>query len=181
MKTKTMVLCAVFAAILCVFSVISIPIGPVPVSLGVLGVMLAAVILGPKRGALSVLVFILLGCIGLPVFTGFRGGFQVLAGVTGGYIWAYIPMAVIIGLFTLNPPENKWLAMLKIFAGCIVGIVILYALGTIQFMLVKQADLKTALTLCVIPFIPFELGKSVVAVYGGFHVSKALKAAGFLA
>lgn len=180
MKTKTMVICAVFAAILCVFSVISIPIGPVPISLGVFGVMLAAVVLGPKKGAVSVLVFILLGCIGLPVFTGFRGGIGVLAGVTGGYIWAYIPMAVIIGLFGLNPPENKWLAMLKIFIGCLIGIVVLYTLGTIQFMLVKQADLMTALSLCVIPFIPFELVKSVVAVYVGFGISRALKKAGFL-
>lgn len=180
MKTKTMVLCAVFAAILCVFSVISIPIGPVPISMGVFGVMLSAVVLGPKKGAISVFVFILLGCIGLPVFTGFRGGFQVLAGVTGGYIWAYIPMAVIIGLFTLNPPQNKWIAMLKIFIGCLIGIVVLYILGTIQFMLVKQTDLITALSLCVIPFIPFELGKSIVAVYVGFGISRALKKSGFL-
>ena len=65
MKVKTMVICAIFAAILCVFSVLTIPIGPVPISMGILGVMLTAIILGPKKGTIAVIVYILLGAVGL--------------------------------------------------------------------------------------------------------------------
>ena len=84
MKTKTIAVCAIFAAIMCVFSVITVPIGPVPVTLGFFGVMITSVILGARRGAVSVAVFILMGAVGLPVFSGFKGGFEVLLGPTGG-------------------------------------------------------------------------------------------------
>ena len=86
MKTKTIVICAIFAALMCVFSVITVPTGIIPVTLGTLGIMLTAVILGSKKGAVSVAVFILLGIVGLPVFSGFKGGIQVIFGPTGGYI-----------------------------------------------------------------------------------------------
>ena len=93
-----MTLCALFAAVICVLSPISIQIGPIPVSLGLLGVLLAASVLGPVRGVTAVLVFILAGACGLPVFSGGRGGFSVLIGPTGGYIWGYLPAAVIAGI-----------------------------------------------------------------------------------
>lgn len=180
MKTKNMVICAVFAAILCVLAVITIPIGPVPITFGVLGVLLTAVILGPKKGAIAVLVYILLGAVGLPVFSGFKGGFQVLLGPTGGYIWSYIIVALFVGAFTKNLPDNKWLAMLKIFVVCIIGVAICYAMGTVQFMAVQKTDLSKALALCVLPFIPFDAAKSLITAFLGYTVSGILKKAGFL-
>ena len=180
MKTKTIAVCAVFAAILCVFSVMTIPTGVVPVTLGFLGVFLVAVILGPKKGTVSVAVFILLGAVGLPVFSNFRGGFQVLLGPTGGYIWSYIFMALFIGILTVKNPKNKWLGMLKIFVVSLGGAVIGYALGSVQFMLVQKTDFLSALTACVIPFIPFDIGKAVVAAYLGYTVKEALKKAGLI-
>lgn len=181
MNTKTIVICAIFAAILCVFSVMTIPIGPVPISMGIFGVMLTAVMLGAKKGTISVVVYILLGAVGLPIFSGFKGGFQVLFGATGGYIWSYILVALLIGLITIKLPQNKWLAMLKILISCFLGIIICYAAGTAQFMVVQQADLARALTLCVFPFIPFDIVKAVVATYLGYTISTALKKAGYLA
>ena len=175
MKTKTIAVCAVFAAIMCVFSVMTVPIGVVPVTLGFLGVMLTSVVLGPKKGVISVAVFILIGAVGLPVFSNFRGGFQVLLGPTGGYIWSYIFMALFIGILTVKNPKNKWLVMLKIFFVCIGGAVIGYALGTVQFMFVQKTDFLAALTACVIPFIPFDILKSAVAAYLGYTVKGALK------
>lgn len=180
MKTKTMVLCAIFAAILCVFSVLTIPIGPVPISMGIFGVMLTAIILGPKRGTISVIVYILLGAVGLPIFSGFKGGFQVLFGPTGGYIWSYIIVALFIGLLTSAQLKNKWLTLIKIFIVCIAGIIICYAAGTVQFMLVQQTDLAKALTLCVIPFIPFDIIKALLAAYLGYTIRTALVKSHFI-
>lgn len=174
MKTKTIVLCAIFAAVMCVFSVITIPTGIVPITMGFFGIMLTAVILGMKKGVISVVVFILLGAVGLPVFSGFKGGVQVLFGPTGGYIWGYIPMTAIIGLLASKLPENKWRAVLKMFLSCIAGIVICYALGTVQFMAVQEMGLVKSLAACVIPFIPFDLAKAALASYVGYTARNAL-------
>ncbi|MGN0150014.1 MAG: biotin transporter BioY [Clostridia bacterium] len=180
MNTKSMVLCAIFSAIICVFSVMTIPIGAVPITLGTFGIMLTAVILGAKKGALSTAVFILLGAIGLPVFSGFKGGFHVLLGPTGGYIWSYIPMTLIIGLIIKKLPEKKFAAMAKIFISCLIGIAVCYAAGTAQFMAVQQVDLIKALTACVLPFIAFDIIKALIATYAGYLVSSALKKSGYL-
>ncbi len=175
-----MVICALFAALLCVLAVITVPIGPVPVTLGVLGVMLTAVILGAKKGTVSVLVYLLIGAVGLPVFSGFKGGFAVLIGPTGGYAWSYILMALFIGAFTKKLPEKNVLAMLKIFIICLISVVICYAAGTVQFMAVQQTDLQKALTLCVIPFIPFDIAKAAITATIGLSVRKALEKAGYI-
>lgn len=180
MKTKTIVLCAIFAAILCIFSVMTIPIGIVPISMGIFGVMLTSIILGAKKGTISVIVYILLGAVGLPVFSGFKGGFQVLLGPTGGYVWSYILVALLIGLLTSKLPQNKWLAMLKTFIVCLIGIFLCYAAGTAQFMLVQKTDLIKSLTACVFPFIPFDIIKALIATYLGCTISKALKKAGLI-
>ncbi len=180
MKTKTMVLCAIFAAILCIFSVMTIPIGPVPISMGIFGVMLTAIILGPKNSVISVVVYLLLGIIGLPIFSKFQSGIPVLAGPTGGYVWSYIIVAFVIGLITRKLPQNKILALVKIFAACIIGIAICYAAGTAQYMLIANVGLTKALTLCVLPFIPFDIIKAVVAAYLGNVIANALKKAKLL-
>lgn len=209
MKTKTMVLCAIFAAILCIFSVMSIPIGAIPISMGLFGVMLTAVILGPVLGTISVGVFILLGLVGLPVFSGFKGGFQVLAGPTGGYIWSYILVALFIGLFAKlicnkqKSTKDKWITLnakldnqphilsiklpkldllkkLEIFIICLVGVAICYAAGTVQFMAVSDKNLTAALAVCVIPFIPFDIAKAIIATAVGYTVNRTLKKAGML-
>lgn len=175
MKTKNMVLCAVFAAVLSVLAVITIPIGPVPVTLSFLGVMLAGIVLGPKLGSISVLVYLLLGCIGLPVFSGFKGGFQVLLGPTGGYAWSYIIMAFIIGLLTKNLPQNKWLAAIEIFFACVAGIIVGYTAGTIQFMAIAKTGLTASLAMCVLPFIPFDIAKAAAAAFLGYKILQTIK------
>ncbi len=174
MKTKSMILCAVFAAVMCVFSVITIPIGPVPITLGFFGVMLIGIVLGPKLGAISVAVYLLIGAVGLPVFSGFGAGFGVLLGPTGGYAWSYIIMAVIIGAATKKLPDKKIWAAIKIFAACLAAILVGYTAGTIQFMAVVKSNLSRALALCVVPFVPFDIAKAAAAVYVGMVVRTAL-------
>ncbi len=175
MKTRDMVLCAVFAAVLCVCAVITIPIGPVPITLGTLGVMLAASALGAKKGTIAVIVYILLGAVGLPVFSGFKGGLQVIAGPTGGYITAYILTSLFIGIFTKKPEGKKLLAMGRTALCCFIGVIICYFFGTLQFMLVQKTGFAESLGLCVLPFIPFDALKAVLAGYLSYPLRRALR------
>ena len=98
MKVRGMVLAALFAAVTAVLAQISIPIAvsAVPFSLGIVGVFLSGALLGKKEAFFAQLVYILLGLVGLPVFSQFRGGFSVLAGPTGGYLFVYPLMAFVI-------------------------------------------------------------------------------------
>ena len=175
-----MIICGIFAAVICVLSVITVPIGPVPITLGLLGIMLAGVILGWKRGAVAVLVFVLLGAVGLPVFSGFKGGISVLLGPTGGYIWSYVIVTLIIGALSAKDYKNKWLTMLRIFLACLLGTAVCYALGTVQFMAVTKSDFVKAMSLCVLPFIPFDILKAVVAAFAGHEIRAALMKAKLL-
>jgi biotin transport system substrate-specific component len=182
MKTKTMILCALFAAILCIFSVITIPtIGGVPISLGIFGVMLTAVILGPKKGVISVIVYLLLGVVGLPIFSKYQSGIPVLLGPTGGYVWSYIIVALLIGALTKKLPKNFLASTALTFAACLAGILVCYAAGTLQYMLIQKVDLVKSLTLCVVPFIPFDIIKAAAAAYVGRMIYAALKKANLLA
>lgn len=180
MKTKTVILCAVCAAIICVFSLITINIGTVPITLSLFAIFLVPVILGAKKGVISVAVYLLLGAVGLPVFAGFNGGFQRLIGPTGGYLWSYLIMALIIGALTSKLPKSKGLALLKIFAACAAALVLCYALGTAQYMLVMNQGLGGSLAVCVAPFVVFDLIKAAAASYIGYETRRALLKANLL-
>lgn len=174
MKTKDMIVCAIFAAILCVFSSMTIPIGAVPISMGVFGVVLTSCILDKKRSVIAVAVYILLGAAGMPVFSGFKGGLGVIAGPTGGYITSYILMALFIGYFTERLPSNKAASVAKMAAVSFGGIVICYFFGTLQFMFVAHKSFAQSLAICVYPFIPFDIVKSIVGAAVSYAVRTAL-------
>ncbi len=180
MNTKSMILCGVFAAFICVFSVMTIPIGPVPVSMGIFGIMLSAAVLGTKKGCSSVFIYILLGAVGLPVFSGFRGGIQMLLGPTGGYIWSYIFTAAIIGTLTKALLHKRIIAIIQIFGACVLGTAVCYFFGTLQFMIVQKTGIYEALSVCVIPFAVFDIIKAAVASYLSYAIKKALLKADLL-
>ena len=96
----------------------------------------------------------------MPVFSGFKGGFSVLAGPTGGYILGYIPMVIVGGLFIKLFPRSRALQ----FAGMVLATAVLYTLGTAMFCVQMKATLEVALINCVLPFIPFDLGKMAVVI-----------------
>lgn len=179
-KLKNLILCAVCAAILCIFSVMTIPIGVVPITLGTFGIMLVSVILGAKRSVISAAVFILLGAVGLPVFSGFRGGFMVIAGPTGGYIIGYIFMALIIGISQLIPSKKAFLTILYTIILCVAAAIVDYAVGTVQFMIVQKTGLWAALTACVFPFVIMDFIKCIAASVIGIYVQKGLQKARLL-
>ena len=156
-KTRAMVMTALGAAIISALSPISIPLGNfVPISLATLGVMLCGAVLGKKMGTMSTLIYLILGCIGMPVFAGYSSGAHVLLGPTGGYLVGYLPLAYLTGLFTEK--ENKTMLV----AGMLIGTAVLYALGTVWFMYVTKMDLMASLGLCVIPFLFGDALKMIV-------------------
>ena len=175
-KVKTMTTVALITAVICVLGPLAIPIGPVPISLGVLGILLGVYILGARKGTLACLLYLLIGLVGLPVFSGFTGGAAKLLGPTGGYLIGYIPLALIAGCFVDRFYQN---IPVQVF-GMILGIAVLYLFGTVW--LAHQADLTfgAALAAGVLPFIPFDLGKLAVSVVLGRAVRNALIRAGIL-
>ena len=105
---------AVLAAVICILSPITVPIGPIPVTLGLFAVMLTGVVLEAKKSLAAVLVFVLLGLCGLPVFSGAKGGFSVFAGPTGGYIWSYFLSAFLISKICNIKQNNSFLKTKKL-------------------------------------------------------------------
>ena len=130
-KTYDIVYIAVFAVIMAICSWISIPTA-VPFTLQTFGVFVAVGVLGGKRGTLSILVFILLGAIGVPVFAGFSGGIGVLAGTTGGYIIGFLFSALVMWAMEKLPGKKSVMQIVSM----IVGLIVCYAFGTAWFMIV---------------------------------------------
>jgi biotin transport system substrate-specific component len=178
-KIFDMVVCALFAAICCVLSPITIPIGLIPVSLGILAVMFTAQVLGSVKGLISVGVFLALGLF-LPLFSGGNNGIAAYFGMTGGYIWSYLIVVVVVGLLTKIPFKNKIVEMVANVLFCLVGVAICYFCGTIQFMAITGYDINASLAACVIPFIPFDIIKCVIAGVAGPLIRTALFKAGYL-
>lgn len=164
--TKTYVICALCTAIICVLAPLAIPIGPVPLSLATLAVMFTSFLLGWKWGTVAVVLYLVLGAVGVPVFSGFSAGFAKLAGPTGGYLIGYIPLALLCGLFYdfYGRRKSGWKKYAAMAAGVIVGTIVLYALGTAWFCIQANASLETALPLCVIPFLPGDVIKGIICL-----------------
>ena len=120
---------------------------------------------------ISILVYILLGAIGLPVFAGLSGGFQILIGPTGGFIISFPIMAWLIGI---GVEKRKQKGMFVLFL--ILGTVINYVVGVIMFCALMQASVGTALAACVIPFIPTAIIKAVLAALLGLQIRDRLPA-----
>ena len=97
----------VMTAVICILAPFSLPIGPVPISFTNLAIYIALYVLGMKRGTISYLIYLLIGLVGVPVFSGFTGGPQKLFGPTGGYLIGFIPMAVIAGI-VIDKCMKKW-------------------------------------------------------------------------
>lgn len=150
---------AVFAVIMAICSWISIP-AQVPFTLQTFAVFLAFGVLGGKRGTMAVLVYILLGAVGIPVFAGFTGGIGVLMGNTGGYILGFLGSALVMWALEKLPGKRS---VIQIFS-MIAGLLVCYTFGTLWFMTVYagttgKVGLVTVLGWCVIPFIIPDLIK----------------------
>lgn len=172
LKTIDLAYMAVGAVLIAVCSWISIP-SAVPFTLQTFAVFCVLGLLGGKRGTISIAVYILLGIIGIPVFSGFRGGFGVIIGTTGGYIVGFIFMGLIYWLAEViwKPLINSAKPKIAVLRGAVMafGLLICYAFGTAWFMIAYARSsgpvgLAAALGWCVIPFIIPDIIKLVVSV-----------------
>lgn len=164
-SVRELSICGMMAALICVLAPVSLPlVSEVPISLATLAVMLCGVLLGRNLGSLAVLIYIVLGAIGLPVFAGWTSGLGIVLGVTGGYIIGYLPLAWISGYINEKfGKSRKGAAKYAVLvSGMILGNAVLYLLGTIWFMKAAGMNLTAALAVCVIPFIPGDLIKTAV-------------------
>lgn len=163
-SVKSMIFTAIMAALICIAAPFSVPIGLVPISLATFAVYLAGGLLGAKRGALAVVVYILIGAVGLPVFSGFAGGFAKLLGVTGGYIIGYVPCALLSGLL-YDRTRRVW----TLPVGMVLGTLACYIFGTAWFLIatadgaITGASVVSALMMCVVPFLPGDAIKMATA------------------
>lgn len=153
-----------FAVIIAICSWISVP-AAVPFTLQTMAVFTAVGLLGGKRGTVAVLVYILLGAIGIPVFAGFSGGIGVLAGTTGGYIVGFLFSALLMWGMETAFGRNR----LVLCISMLLGLIVCYAIGTVWFMAVYTSstgavDLMTVLGWCVIPFIIPDCIKIAIAL-----------------
>ncbi len=175
---------AMFVAIITVCAWISIPIGEIPVTLQTMGVCLAAGFLGWKRGTIAVAVYLLLGLCGVPVFSGFTGGFAKLTLPTGGYLVGFLFTAAIVGAVSdFAKIRQFWGRTAVLVAAMALGIAVCYAFGTAWFMMLyKNAD-KTitvagALMMCVVPYLLPDLVKIAAASVLVVRLKKYMKLRG---
>lgn len=163
-NTRDMVYIAMFAVLIAVCSWISVP-ATVPFTLQTFGVFVTVGVLGGKRGSLSVLVYLLLGMIGVPVFAGFSGGISCLLGSTGGYIIGFLFSALVMWGMEIAFGKSRFVLVLSM----ILGLMVCYLFGTVWFMTVYARTtgaigVMTALGWCVFPYIIPDGIKIVLAM-----------------
>ncbi|MDE6840125.1 MAG: biotin transporter BioY [Oscillospiraceae bacterium] len=187
-NTRQLTICAVMAALMCVLAPVSIPIGPISITGGTLAIYLTAYLLGGKWGALTTLVYLLVGFVGLPVFSNYMGGAERLAGPTGGYLVGYLPMVLLAGgviqwsahRFDEKGQTGAVMALAVQLLGMVAATAVLYAFGTAWYCVQAGVDLQKALAACVIPFIPWDLIKMALALTVGVPLRRRLERAGLL-
>ncbi len=190
-KTVWMTEVALMAAVLCVLAPFSIPIGEIPITLATFAVYLTAAILGSKKGTASVLIYLLIGMVGVPVFSNFTGGAAKLAGPTGGYLIGYLPCAFLVGFLAerefkaiknLNGVAKNAFELIHSALAMVLGTVLCYLFGTAWFMyqMSETYTVAQALAICVVPYLAFDTVKIVLATAIAVPIRKLLKKNGML-
>ncbi|MCD8039549.1 MAG: biotin transporter BioY [Lachnospiraceae bacterium] len=177
LNTKTLALIGVMTAVTCILGPLSIPlpISPVPISLTNLAIYFSLYVLGMKKGTVSYLIYLLIGFIGLPVFSSFTSGPAKLLGPTGGYLIGFIFMAL-IGGFVIDRTGNVPVC----FIGLVIATAVCYMFGTAWLAYQGGMTFYAALAAGVIPFIPGDLAKIVIAMLAGPQIRKRLRKAGLV-
>lgn len=172
-RTKKLVLCALFVALTAVCAQLQVPMWPVPITLQVLPVLLCAALMDRRYAGLMTVVYLLMGLIGLPVFTGMGAGPGKLFGTTGGYIIGFVFCAVLAAWLMEKLGRAWWQQAIAMAA----GVLVCYVFGTAWFMALSGRGLVESLMLCVVPFLPGDAVKIVLAVGLSLALEKPLKRA----
>lgn len=177
-KTQSLTLIGLTAAVTCILGPLSIaiPLSPVPLSFTNLALYFTAMILGCRKGTVSYLIYLLIGLIGIPVFSGFTAGPGKLLGPTGGYLIGFIFLALISGYFAERFSGNLFMC----FIGMILGNAVTYFFGTLWLSFQANLSFGAALAAGVIPYLPGDAVKTVLGVLAGSAVRSRLFKAGIL-
>lgn len=170
-KAQTLTFVALSTAITCILGPLSIPIGPVPISLTILAIFISVYAIGLKRAFVSLLLYMLIGFIGIPVFSNFKGGFNVLIGPTGGYIVGFIFVVLCTGIVVERYEDKIYMHVI----GMALGTILCYILGTAWLAYQGHMTFYEALLAGVIPFVWADAIKIAIAAIAGPRLRKALK------
>ena len=170
-KITVAAFCTAITAVLAQVT-IPLPFSPVPFTGQLIGLLLSALLLGPRLGFAAALAYILLGAVGAPVFSFGTGGLAVLTGPTGGYLWGFLPATFAAGLLSKKMQARNFI--LSILA-LLPALLIIYFFGALQLALFMRYNIKQALVTGVLPFIPFDLVKVFLAVYFSEKIKKSLR------
>lgn len=174
-KTYDLVYISIFVVLMAICSWISIPL-TIPVTLQTFGIFAAIGLLGGKRGTIAVLIYILLGLVGVPVFSGFTGGPGIILGTTGGYIIGFLFTALLMwGMERIFGRSTFILAL-----SMVLGLIVCYAFGTVWFMAVYASSsgsvgIMAVLGWCVFPFILPDILKIVLALILTRRLAKVVR------
>lgn len=173
LSTKEMTLIGLMTAVICILGPLSLPLplSPVPITFTNLALYFALYVLGTRKAVISCMIYLLLGMAGLPVFSGFSGGFGKLAGPTGGYLIGYIFMTWLAGVFIDKAGNRK----ISEFAGMAAGTGVCYLFGTVWLCYQTQMGFYAGFMAGVIPYIAGDLVKIVAAISIGSTVRKAVR------
>lgn len=156
MKYQSMVRCGCCAALIAVCAWLALPVGQIAVTMQTFGIYLTLLLLGGGKGTVTCLVYLLLGAVGLPVFSGFQGGFGILLGPTGGYLWGFLVLCLCY--WALRKPFGNTVSM-------ILGTVFCYVCGTLWFYFVYGGGIWVILLQCVVPYLIPDALKLMMALY----------------
>ena len=170
LTTRNIAFISLFTAVICVLSPISFPIGPIPITLATLAIYITGALLDFKRSVLCVLLFILIGLVGVPVFSGYQGGPAKLVGPTGGFIFGYILGIVVQSLLTTWKKDKIWIYPLAM----ILGTIFIYGFGLVWYMIYTKTSFVSAFSTCVVTFLPGDAIKIVIATLVSFKLRKPL-------
>jgi biotin transport system substrate-specific component len=165
-RTRSIVLCGLSIALLAVGAAIQLPIGPIPFTLQSLMLVLILLILTPAEALVAVGGYLVLGAVGLPLFAGFKGGFGVLLGPTGGFLTGFFVAAALAGLLRVllgRRAQSLGISVVLDVVAIVVVILTYYAVGTWWFVLSTGATVYAALAACVLPFLVPDVLKAVAA------------------
>lgn len=162
LNVKEMVVASLFAALTAIGALLVIPIGPVPITLQVLITLTAGALLGARLGALSQILYLFIGAIGLPVYAGGKAGLSVLVGPTGGYLFAFPLAAYLVGKLIEGKEELDFKVVL---GSMILGLILIYVLGTVGLNVATKMGIKKAIMTGVLPFVIPDVIKAIAGTY----------------
>ncbi len=172
LSVRELVIAALMSALFCILGPLSIPIGPIPLSLTGLVLYMSLYITGRKMTAIAYLIYLIIGMIGLPVFSGYAGGLGKVIGPTGGYLAGYIFTALISGTVIDKYYNNRIISII----GMYIGLIFLYAFGTLWYAIINEGNtVLEILKICIIPFIPADSIKIILSAFLGPILKERIK------